>query len=42
MTTLFVVIVLFTPLGETGSAVDMVVDAFKKFQAHSLYSISMP
>ena len=42
MITMAVVIVLFVPLGDSGSVVDMVVGAFKQFQAHSLYLLSMP
>lgn len=39
---MFIVVLLFTPLGDTGSVVDMVVDAYKNFQAHTLYLLSMP
>lgn len=40
---MFSIAILFLPLpGDTGSVVDMVVNAFKQFQAHSLYLLSMP
>lgn len=41
--TLAVITVLFVPLpGESASLVDVVVDAFKHFQANTLYLLSMP
>jgi hypothetical protein len=38
-----IIAVLFLPLaGESGSVVNMVIDAMKHFQANTLYLLSMP
>lgn len=40
--TLALVAVLFAPLSDAGSAVDLVLDAFRRFQDNSTFLLSMP
>lgn len=43
LVTLLVVAALFAPVGDTdASLVERLLDAFRGFQAHSIYLLSMP